>query len=125
MAYEQKESLEQQALFQWAELQSIRFPELKLLHHIPNGGKRDISTAVRLKKEGVKAGVPDISLPAPRGKYHGLYIELKVDKNKPTEEQERWLKELNRQGYVAMACWGWEEAKEVILEYLKLGRRGL
>ena len=54
------ESQEQKALFQWAGLAEQKYPELKLLHHIPNGGIRDIRTAANLKKEGVKRGVPDI-----------------------------------------------------------------
>ena len=29
---------------------------------IPNGGKRNITTATKLKKEGVKAGVPDLCI---------------------------------------------------------------
>lgn len=40
------ESQEQKALFQWAGLAEQKYPELKLLHHIPNGGIRDIRTAV-------------------------------------------------------------------------------
>ena len=54
------ESQEQINLFQWANLQSCKIPELKLLFHIPNGGKRNIVTARRLKAEGVKAGADQI-----------------------------------------------------------------
>lgn len=52
------ESQEQIYLFQWAELNRRRMPELGLLFHVPNGGKRSMATARRLKAEGVKAGVP-------------------------------------------------------------------
>ena len=52
---------------------------------------RDIRTAANLKKEGVKRGVPDICLPVSRGKYHGLYIEMKAGKNKPSKEQKEWI----------------------------------
>ena len=34
------ESQEQIALFQWAKSVQGKYPELRLLHHIPNGGKR-------------------------------------------------------------------------------------
>jgi len=47
------ESTEQQALFEWAEFAAKKTPELKLLFAVPNGGKRNITTAARLKKEGV------------------------------------------------------------------------
>lgn len=42
--------------------------------------KRDKATAVALKRQGVKAGVPDICLPVARNGYHGLHIELKAGK---------------------------------------------
>ena len=71
------ESVEQQCLFRWAALQSGKYPELAMMYHIPNGGSRGKVEAIRFKAEGVKAGVPDICLPVPRGTWHGLYIELK------------------------------------------------
>lgn len=74
------ESVEQQCLFRWAEFASGKYPELRLMYHIPNGGARSKATAGRLKAEGVKAGVPDICLPVSRDGYHGLYIELKRER---------------------------------------------
>lgn len=68
------ESIEQINLFRWVAFQSATHPELERLYHIPNGGKRYATTAKRLKAEGVKAGVPDLCLPVPRGAYHGLQI---------------------------------------------------
>ena len=116
------ESREQITLFEWAALNEHKYPELKLLHHIPNGGKRAKTTAIRLKMEGVKAGVPDIELPAPRGIYHGLYIELKAGKNKATDKQKEWIYELKKQGYFTAVCHGWESASKVLLKYLSLPR---
>ena len=113
------ESSEQIALFEWAGFLENQIPELALLYHIPNGGHRAKTTAKRLKAEGVKAGVPDICLPVPRGKYHGLYIEMKADKNKPTDNQIKWLSELSQQGYFAAVCHGWQAASVTILKYLK------
>ncbi|WP_342343337.1 VRR-NUC domain-containing protein [Ruminiclostridium herbifermentans] len=115
------ESVEQIYLFRWATLSSGAMPELDLMYHIPNGGKRDIATAKRLKAEGVKAGVPDICLPVPRGVYHGLYIELKAGENKTTRKQNEWLEALDNNGYFTAVCYGWEEASKVITNYLKNG----
>lgn len=114
------ESQEQKALFQWSGYAEQQYPELKLLYHIPNGGKREVRTAANLKKEGVKAGVPDICLPVARGQYHGLYIELKAGKNKTTAKQKEWLNALNQEGYATKVCYGWLEAKEAIEKYLEL-----
>ena len=112
------EAQEQRALFQWAKLAEQQYPELKLLYHVPNGGKRDARTAANLKKEWVKAGVPDIVLPVARGNYHGLYIELKTQKGTLQKLQKEWLKALDEEGYATKVCRGWLEAREVIEKYL-------
>lgn len=113
------ESAEQQLLFQWARMQSGKYPELTLLYHIPNEGKRSHKTGARMKAEGMKTGVPDICLPVARGGHHGLYIELKRVKNsRVTVAQMAWIEALTRQGYVAAVCRGADEAIELITRYL-------
>ncbi|WP_206458680.1 VRR-NUC domain-containing protein [Anaerovorax sp. IOR16] len=114
----QTEGIEQSTLMEWAELSKGKFPELRLLFHIPNGGSRHLIEAANLKKQGVKAGVPDLCLPVPKGEYHGLYIEMKAKTNTPTKEQKEWIKELTQQGYFATVCWGWMQAAKVITDYL-------
>lgn len=114
------ESVEQQRLFQWAAMQSGAMPELELLYHVPNEGKRSRATGARLKAEGMRPGVPDICLPVARGGKHGLYIELKKRKGgRLTPAQRQWLEKLKGQGYRAEACHGWEAAARVIKEYLR------
>lgn len=113
-----KESQEQTYLFQWARWNAQKFPELDLLFHVPNGGRRDKREANSLKRQGVKAGVPDLVLPVARNGYFGLYIELKAGKNKTSEEQNKWIKQLKEQGYFVTVCYGWQEAKEVLEQYL-------
>lgn len=118
------EDIEQECLLRWTEFVSGTYPELKLLFHVPNGGSRNKLEAANLKRQGVKKGVPDLCLPVPRGKYHGLYIEMKAKKNKPTKDQEDWLDALDKQGYKTAVCWGWEAASRVITEYLCQGTSG-
>ena len=113
------ESLNQQALFQWTAYNEVKHPELKLLFHIPNGGKRYKATAIRLKKEGVKSGVPDLCLPVARHDKHGLYVEMKAYKGKLSDNQKDWKEALEKQGYLVMVCWGWEAARDAILWYLE------
>ena len=115
----QHEAYEQELLFQWAELQAHKYPSLRMMYHIPNGGSRNKLEAYNLKKQGVKAGVPDICLPYPCGGYHSLYIELKYGKNKPTPEQTAWLTALSALGHKTAVCYGWESASKVIINYLK------
>ena len=113
------EEIEQEHVFLWASMEERAYPELAMLYAIPNGGKRAIKTAVALKKQGVKRGVPDMCLPVSRGGYHGLYIELKRQKGgRVSDEQREWIAALNTQGYKAIICHGAEEAIEQIRGYL-------
>lgn len=111
---------EQITLFEWVNWMSGKYPELELLLHIPNGGKRNKLEAIRLKREGVRAGVPDLFLPVARGKYHGMFVELKAGKGKPTNLQKEWIRRLNEQGYHALVINGWEAAAKAIMEYLRM-----
>lgn len=117
-----REDGEQCALFEWAEIQTARWPGLALMFHIPNGGWRIKTEAARLKRMGVKRGVPDICLPVARGVHHGLFVELKrPDGGRASEEQTSWLEALRAAGYAAEVCHGWETAARVIMQYLKGG----
>jgi len=113
------EDNEQISLFDWAALQSCKYPELNVMFHIPNGGKRNAREGARFKRMGVKSGVPDLFLPVPRGKYHGLFIELKSANGRPTEHQREWLSRLSALGYAACICFGCEEAQRDIIKYLE------
>lgn len=128
---------EQAGIFQWAEAKSRECPELAWLFAVPNGtfygnemttirGKpvpRRLLQAQRMRREGLKTGVPDMILPIPRKPYHALFIELKVKPNKPSEEQMAWLNFLNAQNYRAEWCYGQDRAKEIICEYLGIQNR--
>ena len=82
------ESVEQQHLFQWARMMSGAHPELALMYKITNEGRRSRVNGARMVAEGMKKGVPDICLPVARGGHHGLYIELKRERNsRVTKEQ--------------------------------------
>lgn len=113
------EAREQGFLFEWARYHEQKFSELRLLYHVPNGGRRDKREAVALKRQGVKAGVPDIVLPVGRGGFLGVYVELKVGKNKTTDLQNEWLESLKEQGYFTAVCYGWREAADTIENYLE------
>lgn len=110
---------EQMGVMDWAAYAQRRYPELCLLHHIPNGGKRKTTEAARFKAMGVKAGVPDLFLPVPRGGFAGLYIEMKYGKNKPTEKQKVWINALKAQGYRVEVCYSGYKATATLEEYLK------
>ncbi len=115
------ETEEQLALFEWANMMAGIHPELRLMYHVPNEGKRSKAAAGILKAMGLKPGVPDICLPVPRGRFHGLYVELKrVEGGKATKEQLWWLEQLDWQGYAVTICRGWKQASQNILAYLNI-----
>ncbi len=114
-----EEHLEQRALFEWAAHMAKTNPAYGLLLAIPNGGHRHISVATKLKREGVRSGVPDIFLACPRKAMGGLWIELKKPKGgRVSPEQKDWISRLVWAGYQAEVCHGWEAAKQVIEKYL-------
>ena len=114
------EAAEQEKLIQWTELVTLRIPEIALLFAVPNGGHRHRAVAAKLKAQGVRAGVPDLCLPVPRGHYHGLFIEMKYGNNRPSPLQKWWLDQLQRQGYRTVVCWSYDEARVAIESYLAL-----
>lgn len=113
---------EQAAIFAWAALLSGAHRELELLRADNNGAalKGGARAWAKLKAAGAKAGFPDIFLPVARHNYHGLFVELKCGRNKPSDKQVEWLDRLQEQGYLAVAAWGADEAIEIISEYLEI-----
>lgn len=125
-------------------------PQLARLYAIHNQGHGDRIRGNRAKAEGVKKGVPDVHLPIPRlasdldheifgplvvpyrdggygfGVVCGLYIELKRRKTergaagRTAEVQDDWIDFLRGAGYAVAVCYGWEEARDVLLAYLGL-----
>lgn len=113
------ESLEQQSLIKWATLKERQHPELANLYANANGGARNKITGARLKKEGVKAGIPDLTFawPSPQG-HHGLYIEMKrTVGGRVSPEQREWIARLQQAGYCVVVAHGWLEAVEMLTAY--------
>lgn len=114
------EDTEQINVISWAAWQQHRYPELKWLHHIPNGGTRNKAEAIKLKQMGVKSGVSDLCLPYPKGIYCGLYIEMKFDKGRHQPSQKEFLKDMAAAGHYVATCYTTEDAISVIEKYCAL-----
>lgn len=95
-----------------------KYPFLKWIFSVPNGGARDIRVAVKLKREGVKRGVADIALPLPRGQYHGAVIEQKTKGGRLSVEQKEFLAFMESQGYRTFVSYSADESLRFIEEYL-------
>lgn len=106
------------ALFDFLALVQYQIPETQFILHVPNGEYRTKATAARLKRMGVRPGVPDILILVPANGYHGMTIELKKPGGRLSEHQERWARELITRDYYAITCTDWQTAAAAILEYL-------
>ncbi|KAF1711078.1 nuclease [Pseudoxanthomonas kalamensis DSM 18571] len=96
-----------------------RWPDLRWLHAVPNGGLRNKRVAAQLKAEGVRPGVPDYLLPVPRGPFVGLALELKrLHGGRVSREQHEWLAHLTSAGWATAVCHGWEAAWASVVDYM-------
>lgn len=92
-----------------------------MLFHNANEGLRNPRTGRHLKLMGLKRGYPDYFLAIPNGKYHGLFLEMKRRdgaSKKKNEDQDSVIEKLNKQGYSAKYVYGWEHARDEVLNYL-------
>lgn len=115
------EDTEQIQVVAWADWNAIMHPELKWLHHIPNGGSRNKAEAVKFKQMGVRSGISDLFLPCARGMYHGLYIEMKYGDGRLQQTQKEFLSDMTDAGYYVATCYTAEQAINVIKNYINLG----
>lgn len=96
-----------------------------------SGIKMTMGQAIKWKGMRSGNGIPDLIILQPRGIYHGLMIELKKTgekivkkdgtyKSDHLKEQADVLSKLDAQGYYATFALGYEEAKKIIIEYMKM-----
>lgn len=72
---------------------NVQYPKLHgRLFAVPNGGRRDATTAAKLKAEGVVPGVADLVLLMSNRDYGALLIEMKTPKGRQSDSQKKWEK---------------------------------
>lgn len=76
----------------------------------PSGGK--------LKREGVKKGLPDVGMFWPNSESHGLFIEFKSKNGRLSIEQSDIIALLKNKGYTCVVCHSLEEAIDETVRYL-------
>ncbi len=102
----------------------LAYPKV-LWAHIANERQTSPQRGAKLKKMGVRAGMPDILIFAIGGVgidkeiYSGLAIELKIKPNKCTKPQLECLNLLENADWKTFICYSFEDAKWIIDKYLK------
>ena len=116
---------------QVADYLRLQYPSVIFHSDFGSGVKLTMGQAIKQKRQnGGRRAWPDMALAEPRGKYHGAYIELKrpgtrIFKKDGTlvadehiREQFDVLEQLRKRGYMAEFACGFDEAKEIIDNYL-------
>lgn len=99
----------------------LQYPNI-LFTHIANERQTSPMRGAKLKRMGVRAGMPDIMIfkrAMLSVEYYGLAIELKIRPNKVTEKQLECMDGLLRAGWQFVICYDFDEAKNIIDLYLK------
>lgn len=89
------------------------------LFAVPNGAFRNKTTAVRLKAEGVLAGVSDLMLLVRNAHYGALLIEMKTAKGVQSENQKTWQRHITQDGaYKYVICRSLDDFAREVGNYL-------
>ena len=101
---------EQKGLVNWFR---SNFPSV-LIFAVPNGEKRSISVAKRLKAEGVVRGVPDLFVPE-----WNLWIEMKRQNGgRLSAEQKDMIEYLQRIGHTVIIGKGATDASRQVMDLM-------
>ena len=115
------ESAHQAQVIEWSrwayKANPSRYPMLNMLHCSLNGVKLSGTQAKVAKGQGMLSGVPDLFLPVPKNGFHGLFIEMKSEKGRVTENQHWFLTNAESVGYKTAVCYSAKEAISAIEAY--------
>jgi hypothetical protein len=118
VSLELSESESQAIVVAWAATMSLYDKRFVMLIAIPNGARTSWTQAKKLKREGMRAGVPDLFLAIKTKEFGGLWIEMKTETGRVSEAQAQWHKDLAACGYKVEVCRSAESAMYEIAEYL-------
>lgn len=110
------ESNEQIAAMDWLRAQHPKIAEHTL--HIGNERKSTYYAGYIMKRMGVLKGASDLFMAYPVGGFHGLFVEVKSKRGKPTVEQKGFIERMRAVGYRAEICYGAEEVINTMKGYL-------
>ncbi len=110
-----EESIEQIKVINWIR-QCTNLPVM----HIGNERKCSPQYGQMLKRLGTRAGVSDLFFPRSNGKQHGLFVEMKSKKGKPTKTQLEFINEMINENYGGVVAYSSDEAILIIKSFYSI-----
>ena len=130
-----KQHEERKLSYQIAEFLSIQYPKVIFRFDVAADIPMTIVQGSIIKNKLLhKKGYPDLFIAEPKGKFHGLYIELKKSysevfkkdgsykKSEHIETQAAMHKQLRAKGYCVEWGLGFEDTVEKIRAYMSIGQ---
>lgn len=114
-----------QAIVDWLH---VALPNGSVFHHSPNEGRHKVQYRVMQKRLGVRAGWPDIEIFANRTWWREdtglhwapIFLEIKTDKGRLSENQKRIHDELNEAGCHVAVVRSIDETCEALSQLMEL-----
>lgn len=106
------------AFYDWFCLNALTKKFAKYLFAIEHGEPRSPRIGAKLKRKGVKKGMTDFFLVIPNFKYNGLWIEIKIGRNKMTSAQLEFKEIVEECNYKHICCWSLDELILEVSTYL-------
>lgn len=100
-------------------IQYIRtfYPDV-LIFAIPNGAAVSGRNRLRLHKEGLISGIPDVFIATPKNGFNGLFIELKTLTGIESNNQKIIRERLVNNGYLVYVARQLDTALQLIEDYI-------
>lgn len=117
---QQPEYESQVLVIAWARQNQVKYPQLRLLFAVPNASRSPVQFRVKLKRQGLVSGIPDMIMSCPSGPYHSLMIELKAPQGRLSPEQKAIHPILQEYGNCVRVCYSAQEAIQTLVDYLTL-----
>jgi hypothetical protein len=110
---------DRQALLIWSKLppQRAQYPDFEqLLYALPYSKRRN-------DNDGSTLATAYIHLDVARNGSKGLYLKLNTSGGTTGPHQFTFLSKKGEEGYAAANCFGWEQARDVIVDYMDLSEK--
>jgi hypothetical protein len=98
----------------------VAYPKVYTITSSLQGNINSVGMSMEANNLGYIKGCPDLFLPLPNNKFHGLFIELKngTKGTNVSDNQKEWIKDMNELGYYAVVIRSISDFKELIDNYI-------